>query len=269
MLDWSDAQSFGLSLLPGLFWIVYLRSLSRGRVCSWWLWGVALAAGWASAQLTLVLSPALSIESLHRVPYFGSLLFYVFGVGLVEEGSKAVCALMALKVPKLIEKPLTALQLCGGVALGFATTENLLYAQQFGDGVIVLRFVTSTLAHILFASVWGFALGAQKKVDAATGEERTRTPWILFLKLALLSALAHGLYDWFIFSQRPVLALLTMIVLWLGFREAIVGAYLNQEYQRDLPFDTKLCPSCGVLTRAEGCYCSFCGQAMPSQADGF
>ena len=262
MVELDTLRTVLLSLLPGLFWIVYLRSLSGGRVPPWWQWLVALLAGWASTELTLYLSEALAVDRLRAVPYIGLLVYFVVGVGLVEEGAKALCAILGLKLFKFANEPVFALQLSGGVALGFATTENILYAQNFGDSVLVGRFVSSTLAHVLFSSVWGFALGVRwARVKGAQKLER-KTPWLSFVGLLLLSAVSHGLFDWFLVTDRAVFAILTMVVLWLGFREAVVGAYLRQEYQRELPFETKPCPHCSVLTRAEGRFCSFCGNSL-------
>jgi protease PrsW len=260
--DLGASRTFVLSLLPGLFWIVYLRSLSGGKVPAWWQWVIALTAGWASTELTLIASDLVTVQSLRKVPLVGALLYFVVGVGLVEEGAKAFCALLALKAPGFCEKPLFSLQLCGGVALGFATTENLLYAQKFGEGVLVGRLVFSTLAHILFASVWGFALGTHWAQNKEGGGYSKRTPWRSFLLLLMLSALAHGLFDWFLMTDRPVFAILTLVVLWVGFREATLAAYLHQEYRRELPFETAPCPRCSVLTRSTGKFCSYCGDRL-------
>jgi protease PrsW len=257
-----QVRTFFLSLLPGIFWITYLRSLSGGRVSAWWKWVVALIAGWASAELTVAASTAMGVDVLRAIPHIGLLVFFVVGVGLVEEAAKAFCAVVALKLPGFADQPLTALQLSCGVALGFATTENLLYAQSYGDTVLVFRFVLATLGHLLFSSLWGFALGAQATVSLKTGEKTKKTPWRLFVSMLLLSALAHGLYDWFLISERPAFAVLLLIVLWVGFRETAVSAYLSQEYQRELPFDVKPCAKCSVLTRATGNYCSYCGAAL-------
>ena len=267
MSEWAQVRTFVLSLLPGIFWITYLRSLSAGRVSAWWKWLIALAAGCASAELTLLGSRALGVEVLQMVPHLGLLLFYVFGVGLVEEGAKAFCAVVALKVPGLADRPLSALQLSCGVALGFATTENILYAQTYGDAVILFRFVLATLGHLLFSSLWGFALGAQTSVCLRTGEKTSKTPWKFFFGMLLLSALTHGLYDWFLSTQRPVLAILLLVVMWSGFREAALGAYLKQEYRRELPFELRKCPGCEVLTRADGSYCSFCGERLTALSE--
>ena len=262
LVDLETLRTLGLSLLPGLFWIVYLRSLSGGRVPPWWQWLIALAAGWVSAQLTLYTSEALQVDRLNAVPYIGLLVYFVLGVGLVEEGAKALCAVVGLKLFRFADEPVFALQLSGGVALGFATTENMLYAQNFGESVLVGRFVSSTLAHVLFGSVWGFALGVRWTRDKSSQRLERKTPWFSFVGLLGLSAVSHGLFDWFLVTDRAAFAILTMVVLWVGFREAVVGAYLRQEYQRELPFETSPCPHCSVLTRAEGRFCSFCGNSL-------
>ena len=249
MSNWEWVQTVLLSLLPGLFWLVYSRSLSGGKAPPWWQWVLALLAGVASTELTLFVSEAAQVEGLRTLPYIGGwLLYFVIGVGLVEEAAKAACALVALKLPGFADKPMFALQLCGGVALGFATAENVLYAQSYGKGVLLGRFVFSTLGHVLFASVWGFALGSTRS----------------FLKFLALSAIGHGLFDWFLVTDRPALAILSLIVLWVGFREASVGAYLQQVYRRELPFDLEPCPCCSVLTRKPAGFCSFCGESLTS-----
>lgn len=263
MPDFGTVRTILLSLLPGLFWVVYLRSLSRGKLSPWWHWAVALAAGWASTEVTLFLSDLWGVGRLQLLPQVGSLVYFVVGVGLVEEGSKALCALLFLKIPGFCKQPLLGLQLCGGVALGFATAENFVYAVNFGEGVLVGRFVFSTLAHVLFASVWGFTLGSRtEKVGEVFIQ---RTSWSRFGKYLFLSALGHGLFDWFLMTGRPILAVLTLVLLWFGFREAVLGAFLRQEYSRGVAQVTVRCPDCAVLTRANGNYCSFCGQPLSHQ----
>lgn len=255
LIDPVVARAILLSLVPGLFWLVYLRSLSRRHGIAVWLWILALGLGGASTQLTLFLSGQLGVERLMEVPVLPLLLYFLLGVGLVEEGSKAVCAFFGLSAPGLARDPLVALQLSGAVALGFATTENVMYVRNLGEGVLVGRFVFATLGHVLFSSVWGFALGAR---EGAEGETHRR--WGLLFGSLLVASLAHGLYDWFLMTDRMVLATLTLAVLWFGFRQAALEAFLRQEYERELPYQSVECPACTVLTRAQGRYCSFCGE---------
>lgn len=240
-----------LSLIPGVFWLAYLRTLSRQTRVAPWLWIWALVLGWASTEFTLWTSTALNVNVLQEIPEVGLLVFFVFGVGLVEEGAKALCAFLGLALPRLAPTPLVMLQLSGAVALGFATTENVLYVQRHGEQVLVGRFLFATLGHVLFASVWGLAL--------SRGIDGQRRRWGLLFSCLALSSLAHGLYNWFLMTERPVLAVLTLAVLWFGFRQATLEAFLRQEYERELPYQTRECQACHVLTRAEGTFCSFCG----------
>ncbi len=240
------------SLIPGLFWLAYLRTLSRRIAVPLGLWLWALGLGWTSTQLTLWLSRSLGVDVLQAIPVVGLLVYFVLGVGLVEEGAKAFCALVGLSLSGSAREPLVTLQLAGAVALGFATTENVLYVEQHGEQVLVGRFLFATLGHVLFASVWGLAL-------ASNPDGGGRRRWGLLLGGLLLSSLAHGLYDWFLSTERPALAVLTLAVLWFGFRQATLEAFLRQEYERELPYNTRECSACRVLTRAEGQFCSFCG----------
>ena len=258
MSDVMMGRAVLLSLIPGLFWLVYLRSLSRRRqAIPVWLWLLALALGFGSTRLTLYLSPMLGVERLMELPMAGMLAYFVLGVGLVEEGSKAICAFLGLSLPGWASEPLVTLQLSGAVALGFATTENVMYVVANGEGVLVGRFVFATLGHVLFSSVWGFAMGVREGA-----QERTHRRYGLLLGSLLLASLAHGLYDWFLLTERMSLAVLTLAVLWFGFRQAALEAFLREEYERELPYQTVECPSCTVLTRANGSFCSFCGARL-------
>lgn len=253
MIETALVRAVLLSLLPGIFWLAYLRSLSRRRGVAPWLWLWSVGLGWLSTELTLGLSRGLQVDRLQAVPLVGTLVYFLFGVGLVEEFAKGFCAFAGIAVPRLGRDPLVTLQFSGAVALGFATTENVRYVLSFGEGVLVGRFLFSTLGHVLFAAVWGAALGARD------GE---RPRWGLLLGSLLLSSLAHGLYDWFLTTDRMVLAVLTLAVLWFGFRQATLEAFLRQEYERELPYESRECPHCGVLTRAEGCFCGFCSRPL-------
>ncbi len=250
-----------LSLVPGIFWLVYLRSLSREQRIPAVFWIYAVLLGWASTQLTLWLSGFLGVDRLMSLSVAPMLIYFVFGVGMVEEGSKALCTVLGLGAIDRARNPLVSLQLSGAVALGFATTENVLYVSQYGEGVLVARFLFSTLGHVLFSSLWGFALGS-RGVGLAGGAKRS---WSLFLWCLILSGVAHGLYDWLLLTGRMALASVTLILLWMGFRQATLEAYFRQEYERELPYETVECPHCKVLTRAKVSYCTFCGERYEAE----
>lgn len=258
-------RAVGLSILPGVFWLVYLRSLSRTRIAPW-LWGIALVAGWASTHLTLFLSGALEVERLYAVPVLPVLVMMVFGVGLLEEFAKAICMILGLTLPGQAKDPLVALQLSGGVALGFATSENVIYILNHGESVIIWRALFSTLGHVLFSAVWGFALGSRIFVTK-DGTAQRALSWGSFLKGLVLAGVAHGLFNWFLSTGRAPMAVLLLCILWFGFRQAALEAFLRQEYERELPYETAECHDCGVLTRANGRFCSFCGCSLQESVE--
>lgn len=260
MPDPQVLSAIGLSLLPGAFWLAYIRSLSRRRVAPW-LWVIALLAGWASTHLTLAMSNWLQVEKLYQAPVLPLLVAMVFGVGLVEELAKALCMIVGLTAPGQSKDPLVALQLSGGVALGFAIAENVIYIMNYGKTVIIWRALFSTLGHVLFSAVWGFALGT-RVFSNKDGSLTRRVDWLAFGKGWILAGFAHGFFNWFLGSGRPALAVLLLCLLWFGFRQAALEAFLRQEYERELPYETAECPKCEVLTRAEGQFCSFCGSRM-------
>ena len=46
--------------------------------------------------------------------------------------------------------------------LGFATIENILYVLDGGIAVGIIRAIASVPGHVVFACIWGFALGTAK-----------------------------------------------------------------------------------------------------------
>ena len=56
-------------------------------------------------------------------------------------------------------------------SLGFATIENILYVLDGGLAVGIVRAIASVPGHVVFACIWGFALGTAKFRPA---NERTR-----------------------------------------------------------------------------------------------
>ncbi len=244
-------RALGLSLIPGLFWLSYLRSLSQRTLGpGWWLWAFLL--GVASTWLTLALSEALQVTRLLDISFFPQFAFFVLGVGMLEEFAKAAVVIVGLLTFGKTRHPLFALQLSGAVALGFATWENVYYALGYGTSVLIGRGLLSTLGHVLMSSVWGSTV-------SRLGESPPRPG--LFLGALLLGGFGHGLYNWFLVTGRAPLAVITLIVLWLIFRQAVVEAALVADYGRRPAHRLAECLSCRSLTRAEGRFCTACGTA--------
>lgn len=131
-------------------------------------------------------------------------------VALVEELSKLLPFLLFAYRHREMDGPMDGIVYAVAVALGFATVENTLYARAFGGDVLVYRAFTSTLAHVSFSGLWGYAFGLHGKSVRA---------------FAAAVAL-HGAYDLLLSPNAPhLLALLALLpalllVLYLAVRSA-------------------------------------------------
>lgn len=86
------------------------------------------------------------------------------------------------------------------VSLGFAAVENVLYVSEGGLNVALTRALTAVPAHALFGVRMGYFFGI-----AHMYPELRRT----YLRYALLvPILLHGVYDFILMSQIPLLLLL-------------------------------------------------------------
>ncbi len=137
-------------------------------------------------------------------------------VALVEEAVKLAPFLLFAYRRREFSGPMDGIVYAVAVALGFATVENAIYANAFGGAVLVYRAFTSTLAHVAFSGLWGYAFGLRRRGVPAfaaavalhgaydvllspnaptSGHQMTRgLPLNLLALLALLPALLLVLY---------------------------------------------------------------------------
>jgi hypothetical protein len=115
-----------------------------------------------------------------------ALLVFTVVVGLSEEASKLLAALLlAVRRPEF-DEPVDGIVYGAAASLGFAAVENVRYFAfgRMGSAIIAARTFTSVPAHLFFGAIWGYALG-RKLVSR-------RTSVLLFLGW---SALMHGAFD--------------------------------------------------------------------------
>jgi protease PrsW len=82
------------------------------------------------------------------------------------------------------------------VGMGFAMVENLLYVLSNGSSgfdIALMRMYTAIPAHLIFAILMGYFVGLAKRNQHHTG--------YLFVGV-LVAVLAHGIYDYFIFTNQ-------------------------------------------------------------------
>lgn len=131
-------------------------------------------------------------------------------VGLVEELAKLVPFLFFIYKHREFDEPMDGIVYAVAAALGFATVENAIYATAYGGEILLYRAFTSTLAHVAFTGLWGYAFGLHRR--------RAR---------AFAAGVAlHGAYDLLLSPGAPhLLALVALLpalllVLYLAVRSA-------------------------------------------------
>jgi RsiW-degrading membrane proteinase PrsW (M82 family) len=160
-------------------------------------WRLAAAAVVSGAACTYLLSLILkhlvgtgpdSFDGLNTIP--AAFTFAVLRVGLPEELTKTVAALIALAPFWRRVTPAQAFQAALFCAVGFAIVENQGYATAFGQHAMLLalgRGFLATLTHTLLAMIFGLFL----MQFVAQGWRQ----WHLPITGYLSAAAAHALYD--------------------------------------------------------------------------
>lgn len=150
-----------LAVVPSLFWLWWFYRKDRydpeprGLVLKIFLLGMLPVL--PAAILEVLLSKALF--GSNSGSFVATLVGFMLVVGPVEEyGKYLVVRRWAFRNPAFNE-PLDGIIYAAAAALGFAALENFFYLLDNGAALILIRGPLSTLAHVLFSSLWGYALG--------------------------------------------------------------------------------------------------------------
>lgn len=144
--------------------------------------------------------PALEIEkwAFHRLrPYergFGVIVLTAFiAVAFNEEFFKYIVLRLFAFPRQFFNEPLDGIVYSVMIAMGFATMENISFANRFGLETVLLRAFTAVPAHLVFGVVAGYYAGLAK-FDPAN---RRRLLWQGFG----MAFLFHGVYDFLILQN--------------------------------------------------------------------
>jgi RsiW-degrading membrane proteinase PrsW (M82 family) len=185
-----------LAALSGLVWFVICATIGRigqrpGLRIP--LYVAAFALGIASTYVTL--AAAILEDSVLHFTEKGQaidVIYFVFGVGIREELSKALLLLPLVPIVRRWGTRREALA-CGAlVGLGFAAEENLGYFHM-GLSVGLDRFLTANFLHLSTTGLVAVAID-----DAMRGTRATRDSWTQVLPLVVVT---HGVYDFFLSSR--------------------------------------------------------------------
>ncbi len=139
------------------------------------------------------------------------ILTFFANIGPVEEIAKFIVVYFWIYRAHYFNEPMDGIIYASAVALGFASAENVIYMWQAGWQIIFLRGLLTTCAHVLFASVWGMALG-----HARFAKHNSRR---IIAQGLILAILFHAAYD-YILAISTLSGILMIFVLmgWMWHR---------------------------------------------------
>lgn len=143
-----------------------------------------------------------SIQNGDWVRFLG-LAFLV--IALIEEGLKSAVLIWLTGRSHELNEPVDGPVYGITLGLGFASLENLLWANLFGYGVAILRALVTTLAHASFTGWIGYYVAKYKL-------ESNREAYILG-KGFLLALATHGAYDFLLFLSNPFTSLFAFLLI--------------------------------------------------------
>ena len=175
----------------------------------------------------------------------------LFVVGPVEETCKFLAVRLYAFRSRYFDQPSDGLLYAAAASLGFASLENLLYILTFGPEVMILRAPLSTLAHVIFGSFWGYALGKRT-------EPGTTFAGPAVVGSIVVAAAVHGLFNVgvFIFPLAS-LAIVGLGLWWVLSRFKWARLVSPFRYRRNYPRSG--CPRCGRLISVASRFCIYCG----------
>ena len=162
-------------------------------------------------------------------------LFSTLIVGFSEEITKYLGLLFFPYTQRFFNEPMDGIIYAVMIGMGFATLENLLYADRYGLDTVLVRAFTAVPAHGVFAIISGYYVGLAKFTPSRR---------ITYLLLGiLLPVLLHGIYDFFILQNHFewMMSFATLTVLFCGYWSwVLIKKHQSISPFRDSDFDTPL-----------------------------
>ncbi len=246
-----------LAFAPGIFWLWFFtrravyRPGPRRLLVYTFLLGMAVTV--PAGIINAIFLDESVLDDTASLASVATGMLFVVGPG--EEICKYFAVrLLAYRSP-YFDEPGDALVYGAAASLGFASLENLFYILAFGPEVMIVRAPLSTVAHVVFGSFWGYALGEQIR----TGNSRS---WQTLAGLAA-AAITHGFFNVTLFIFWPANVLLVALGIgWTLGRFAWARRVSPFRFRRNYP--TIECPACHQSIIIISRYCRFCGVAIPS-----
>ncbi len=211
---------FFAAFTPSLAWLgyFYLRDqLDREPLhLVLTVFGGGLLAGPISLGLFYLLEQSpfyRDIEWIQEAVIWKQAIYCFLAIGPIEEISKFVVVWFFIDRRHIaFDSPFDGMIYAAAAALGFATIENWYFMLEMEEPVWAVA-ITRPFNHVLFASFWGYALGASRF--------QLTSRWLVYKGL-LLAMIFHGLYNYMVVSDDvPYFSsFLLIIALWVWFSSA-------------------------------------------------
>lgn len=186
-----------LALIPALFWLwlyvrkVYMDKAHRRLMLTTFILGMGSVIPVLFVEYVANNLFHVSLRGLFSdfpVERLATFAYFLLAVGMIEEYSKHVVVKEVDFQRKTFNRIVDGIEFSVAAALGFAFIENILYFEQAYStlveshvahgtwqfaGVVIMRSVTSMLAHALFSGIFGYYYGRAKFVDNTPHADRT------------------------------------------------------------------------------------------------
>ncbi len=210
---------FLLGFAPGLFWLWYFYKQDKWEpepkslVLRTFFWGLAAAI----------------VGAIVEIPFGEFRIFSLIVLApLVEEAVKFGAVRFTIYKHAEFDEPMDGITYAAAAALGFASLENSFYllgsyglpftdfvaqdADDYTGGVLplfLIRGILSVPAHVLFSSLWGYALGWSKFMNK---EYRT----LFIVRGYIIAVILHGTFNLLALSSSfgAFLLLVFVVIMW-------------------------------------------------------
>jgi RsiW-degrading membrane proteinase PrsW (M82 family) len=155
------------------------------------------------------------------------LVYFIFGVGLIEETVKALPVLIAVFLWKKDDEPVDILIYASVSALGFACLENAGYFNRVAIGLIMGRTLSAVVMHICLTTLAVYGIFYHRNRKDPLG--------VLYVLGCFAAAVVlHGLYDFFLSSSlgMGILSTMILVMMMLMFRNMLQNALGQSPFMR-------------------------------------
>ncbi len=184
----------------------------------------------------------------------GKLLLFCLFAGFSEEICKSIAAVYSTRWLGDLNEPVDAMIYAMTVALGFAAVENVLYAQNYGNEVLLVRFIWPVPAHMCYAAVWGYGLAKARFIYPEKNRAVVMAPYVA------VAALLHAAANYGLLLQQTYASLVSLSVLVaLGY----LAHHRLLQLVAESPFlEPGECPVCRNLNSPRAIHCFYCGTPL-------